>query len=261
MSLTAAVGKNAANRTADVLIVQALLNLNLERLAPLPPLVEDGGFGRFTQAYITEFQKRCVPADAGTDAVRPGGATLAELLKAKPAQITQHLLEVLMPLARPEHAARYFQPLQGCMANNQINTPLRQAHFLAQLGHESGSFRFPEEIADGSRYEGRVDLGNTQPGDGKRFKGRGLIQITGRVNYTAYGKARNRDFVTGNNPSLLATDPMLAADCSGWYWTSRGLNTLADKDDVRQITLKINGGFNGLDDRMRRLQLAKCLLL
>lgn len=261
MSLTAAVGKNAANRADDVLIVQALLNLNIDKLSPLPPLVQDCGFGRFTQAYITEFQTRCVPSEKGTDTVRPGSETLAALLRAKPGSLTIHLLEVLMPLTRPENAARYFEPLKACMANNEINTPLRQAHFLAQLGHESGSFRFPEEIADGSQYEGRADLGNSQPGDGKRFKGRGLIQITGRANYIAYGKARNRDFITGDNPRLLATDPTLAADCSGWYWTSRGLNPIADQDDVRRVTLKINGGFNGLDDRMRRLRLAKCLLL
>ena len=261
MCIGAGVGKNAANQQDDVLIVQALLNLNIQKLVPLPLLVEDGGFGRFTQAYITEFQKRCVPTEIGTDAVRPGSPTLEELLKAKTAALTAPVLEALMPLARQEQALRYFDPLVACMAQNQIDTPLRQAHFLAQLGHESGSLRFPEEIADGSRYEGRVDLGNTQTGDGRRFKGRGLIQITGRVNYTAYGKARNRDFVSGDNPKLLGSDPVLAADCSGWYWTSRGLNALADKDDVRAITLKINGGFNGLDDRTRRLKLAKCLLL
>ena len=261
MFLTAGVGKNSPNRPEDVLIVQALLNLNLSRLLPLPPLVEDASFGRFSQAYITEFQRRFVPSEVGMDAVRPDSATLAELLKGKAVKLDLQMLEVLMPLARAEHAARYFEPLVQCMATNQIDTPLRQAHFLAQLGHESGSFRFPEEIADGRQYEGRVDLGNTQPGDGPRFKGRGLIQITGRVNYAAFGKARTRDFVTGDNPKLLATDPMLAADCSGWYWTSRGLNAMADRDDVRQITLRINGGFNGLDDRTRRLRLAKCLLL
>jgi putative chitinase len=158
-------------------------------------------------------------------------------------------------------ANKYFGPLTDAMNANQINTPLRQAHFLAQLGHESASMMFAAEIASGSAYEGRQDLGNTQPGDGMKFKGRGLIQITGRNNYTAYGKARSRDFVSGDNNLLLATDPNIAADCSGWFWATRNLNALADQDDVLAITKKINGGTNGLEDRTSRLKLAKCLLL
>jgi putative chitinase len=85
-------------------------------------------------------------------------------------------------------------------------------------------------------YEGRGDLGNTQPGDGRRFKGRGLIQLTGRANYEEYGQAKGRNFVDGDNYKLLATDPELAVDVACWFWKTRGLNALADADDVRAVT-------------------------
>lgn len=128
-----------------------------------------------------------------------------------------------------------------------INTPMRAAAFLAQIGHESGSFRYTEEIASGSAYEGRKSLGNTQPGDGIRFKGRGLIQITGRANYTQISKAMDADFV--NNPQLLST-PDRATSSACWWWRDRGLNELADRQiNFRQITKIINGGYNGLADR------------
>lgn len=166
-----------------------------------------------------------------------------------------------MPLSSQEQADTFAAPLVAAMKANQINTPLRQAHFLAQLGHESGSLRYTAELASGAAYEGRTDLGNTQPGDGPRFKGRGLIQITGRTNYTNYGNDRGQDYITGLNPNLLATDPDIAADCSGWFWATRHLNELADNDDLLTITKRINGGTNGLDDRARRLKLAKCLLI
>jgi putative chitinase len=135
------------------------------------------------------------------------------------------------------------------------------AHLLAQVGHESGDLRFSEEIASGAAYEGRADLGNTQPGDGPRFKGRGLIQLTGRANYTAFGRDRNRDFITPENYRLIATDPNLAVDVAGWFWVKHGLNAFADADNVREITRRINGGFNGLDDRTARLARAKFFLL
>jgi putative chitinase len=146
------------------------------------------------------------------------------------------------------------------MTANDINTPLRQAHFIAQVGHESYDFRYSEEIASGTAYEGRKDLGNTTPGDGPKFKGRGLIQITGRANYTAYGQHKGRDFVTPPNYELIATDPELGVDVACWFWTKHGLNELADADDIRAVTKVINGGYNGLADRQTRLDRAKCFL-
>ena len=261
MSISQPVGRNAANQKDDVRMVQALLNLNLSRISGVPFLAEDGSYGPHTQAVIEEFQNQVATLGSASGVIEPDDATYTALCSVATGQLDANLLRILMPLSTDEQANKYLSPLVAAMSGNQINTLLRQAHFLAQLGHESGSLIYSEEIASGKAYEGRADLGNTQPGDGPKFKGRGLIQITGRTNYTAYGRARNRDFVTGDNPKLLATDPNLAADCSGWYWATRKLNDLADKDDVLSITRKINGGTNGLDDRKSRLQLAKCLLM
>jgi putative chitinase len=107
------------------------------------------------------------------------------------------------------------------MLESGISTPLRMAHFLAQLAHESGELRYAEEIASGDAYEGRADLGNSEPGDGRRFKGRGLIQLTGRFNYEAYGKTRGKDYTVSNKTDLLANDPFIAVDVSCWYWLER----------------------------------------
>lgn len=141
--------------------------------------------------------------------------------------------------------ANKFFPEYGLLEN-----PLRLAHFMAQLVHESGSFRYMEEIASGSAYEGRADLGNTQPGDGKRYKGRGPIQLTGRANYRRYGKRLGIDFES--HPEIVAY-PSIGLHVSLEYWAVNGLNTLADADNVTAITRLINGGVNGLDDRKRHL--------
>jgi putative chitinase len=127
-----------------------------------------------------------------------------------------------------------------------VDTPARIAMWLAQWGHETGSFRYLEELADGSAYEGRADLGNTQAGDGRRFKGRGVPMLTGRANYAAFSRAMDCDFVA--EPELVAR-PQWAFRAAGWYWTGRDLNPLADARDIRAVTRKINGGFNGLQQR------------
>lgn len=133
-----------------------------------------------------------------------------------------------------------------------MDSPRRLAHFLAQLIHESGSFRYMEEIASGQAYEGRADLGNVQPGDGKLFKGRGPIQITGRANYRRFGRRIGVDIE--RHPALAAF-PSIGLHLACEYWKDRGLNALADVDDLEAITRRINGGTNGLADR--RAQLAK----
>lgn len=161
--------------------------------------------------------------------------------------------------AKPERAvelalgANVHVPAHGIM-----ETPLRLAHFLAQLGHESGGFRYMEEIASGAAYEGRDDLGNTQPGDGKRYKGRGPIQLTGRANYRRFGQIAGIDFE--NHPEIAAI-PSIGMLTASLYWIDRRLNELADQDDTAGITRRLNGGLNGLDDRRRRLTEAKALLL
>lgn len=146
-------------------------------------------------------------------------------------------------------AANRFFPEYGVM-----DSPLRLAHFLAQLIHESGSFRYMEEIASGQAYEGRADLGNTQPGDGKRYKGRGPIQITGRANYRRYGARIGIDIE--RHPEIAAF-PSIGLHLALEYWKVNGLNTLADADNVLGITKLINGGTNGLEDRKQHLAKVK----
>ncbi len=145
---------------------------------------------------------------------------------------------------------------EGCRLFGIDTSAMRLAAYLAQIGHESGRLVYVREIWGPTpaqqRYEGRADLGNTQPGDGRRYLGRGLIQITGRANYAAV-----RDGLSGmwsdvpdfeGQPALLES-PRWAAVSSAWYWYSRGLNTLADAGDFLRITRRINGGTNGLADR------------
>ena len=261
MCISQRVGSNAPNMRDDVTIVQALLNLNLSLLPGISFLTEDGVLGPHSQAVIQQFQCLVATPGAASGVIDPGSVTLTALRAAVNGQFSPSLLQILMPLSSQDKAVTFSGPLIAAMNANQINTPLRQAHFLAQLGHESGSLLYTAELASGAAYEGRIDLGNTQPGDGPRFKGRGLIQITGRTNYTNYGSDRGQDYITGLNPNLLAADANIAADCSGWFWATRHLNELADNDDLLTITHRINGGINGLDDRTSRLKLAKCLLI
>lgn len=174
-------------------------------------------------------------------------------------------------------AEKFLDHINATCEKFEINTPIRQLCFLAQVGHESGGLFFTEELASGDAYEGRKDLGNTQPGDGRRFKGRGLIQITGRANYKSIGDFLGVDFIS--NPVLLGaknikecTDDQLkyAALSAGWFWNSRKLNDFADKIDIRhpieegtnldnykEITRRINGGFNGLPDRLNRYKVGQ----
>jgi putative chitinase len=140
------------------------------------------------------------------------------------------------------------------------DTPVRIAYFLAQVGHESDGFAALEEYASGAAYEGRSDLGNSQPGDGKRYKGRGLIQCTGRRNYRAFvrwiapWRMGAPDFEV--RPELMAVFPW-AAYSAAWYWTVHDLNHFAEADDLAGATRAINGGLNGLADRRAYLARAK----
>ena len=138
-----------------------------------------------------------------------------------------------------------------------LDTPLRLAHFMAQLIHESGNFRYMEEIASGAAYEGRTDLGNTQPGDGVRYKGRGPIQLTGRANYRDYGRDAGLDLE--RNPLMVAI-PSLGLMVGCMFWKKNNLNGVADADDIERITRKINGGLNGFEDRKANLKQVKALI-
>jgi putative chitinase len=138
-----------------------------------------------------------------------------------------------------------------------IDTELRIAHFLAQTCEESDGYCTTVEYASGLAYEWRADLGNNQPGDGVKYKGRGLIMITGRANYTSYGKLLGLPLV---NTPALAADPVNAVSIAIAYWSEHGLNAFADEDDIETITRRINGGLNGLATRQTYLMRAMRLL-
>lgn len=157
----------------------------------------------------------------------------------------------------PRLAIKYTQVLNDTMVKYHIDTPLRQAHFLAQVGHESLGLVYTAEIASGLAYENRADLGNTEVGDGVRFKGRGFIELTGRSNYRMYGQDVGVDLEA--EPKLLQKIP-LCADSAGWFWSEHDLNDYADKDNILIITRRINGGTNGIDDRKKRLIRCKSVL-
>ncbi|MCY4045821.1 MAG: LysM peptidoglycan-binding domain-containing protein [Cellvibrionales bacterium] len=203
--------------------------------------------------------------------------------------ISADLLQQIMPSIAADTANQFAAPLSQGMMQAGINTPLRQSHFIAQLAHESGSFKFlienlnysesalnavfgkyfsddkpaadyarkPEAIAN-CVYADRMGNGDESSGDGWRYRGRGLIQLTGKSNYQSLSEYCGEDYVA--NPELIADSPEGAVTAAIWYWQSRHLNDYADKDDIETITKRINGGLNGLDDRKLFLTNAKTAL-
>lgn len=157
-------------------------------------------------------------------------------------------------------AVEFLDGINEAIKNYEINTCLRIAHFFSQAKHESVNFTATKEFwgdtAAQLGYEGRKDLGNTEKGDGKKFMGRGLIQITGRTNYTSYGTYKNMNFTDGENNLKLETSPY-SVDSAGWFWKehlgSTNLNDYADNDDAIYITYRINGGFTGYRDRIKNM--------
>jgi predicted chitinase len=143
---------------------------------------------------------------------------------------------------------------EEAMREFAITTQARGAAFLAQVLHESGRLHFFEELASGKAYEGRRDLGNIHPGDGPRFKGRGPIQLTGRLNYRLAGRALN---LALEERPLLAAHHDVGWRIAGWFWRGRGLNGLADRGDIRTITQRINGGQNGAAERLELWAICK----
>ncbi|MDF3188006.1 glycoside hydrolase family 19 protein [Pseudomonas paracarnis] len=160
----------------------------------------------------------------------------------------QQLLQILPNAGR--NAGVFFPALNTAMNRYGIVGTARVSAFIAQVGHESGQLRYVREIwgptAQQAGYEGRADLGNTAKGDGSKYRGRGLIQITGRANYAACGEALGLDLI--NRPELLEL-PQHAAMSAAWFWSMKGLNTLADQKDFAKITRRINGGLTGQADR------------
>jgi putative chitinase len=162
----------------------------------------------------------------------------------------------------PTVVARNFAlPMSEAMWSAAIVTPVRIKAFLAQVGHESGRLRYLREIWGPTpaqqRYEGRKDLGNTEPGDGRRYLGRGLIQITGRANYQRLSDALGEDFVA--LPDMLES-PRWACMSAAWFWQSRDLNELADAGEFDTITRRINGGQIGRSDRIALFEAASAVI-
>ena len=161
--------------------------------------------------------------------------------------ITADQLKAIMPYANHSRIDLFLLPLNDAMRDFEINTRLRVAGFLSQIAHESGSLVYVKELADGKAYEGRLELGNDKPGDGVKFKGRGLIQLTGKANYTALSKEFSMDFIS--KPELLEL-PEWAAKSAGWFWKTHGLNEIADTGDIKKITKRINGGLTHIEQRI-----------
>lgn len=153
----------------------------------------------------------------------------------------------------------FTESLNLTLKKYKINTPLRVAAFLSRMGHESWDFTKFEEVWTNTPQQRKYDpssgssvarvLGNTQVGDGFKFRGRSIIQLTGRSNYAQYSKAVGFDFVT--NPDRLKEYPW-NIDCAGWFWSTRNLNVLADRGDIVGVVKRINGGTNGLQDTQNR---------
>jgi putative chitinase len=177
-------------------------------------------------------------------------------------------LQSIMPRITAARKAECLSCVQAAMAEFGIERPARAAAFLAQLAHESGQFRFMEEIWGPTDAQKRYEppsaladkLGNTQPGDGRRFKGRGPIQITGRANYSRFGGLLGVDLVA---EPARAAEAALAFRIAGLFWSKKGLNELADlvtDEAFTEITRRINGGFNGLADRRAFYETARTVL-
>lgn len=162
---------------------------------------------------------------------------------------------------------KFLDPINQTLTKYEISTPERACCFISQVAHESGRLRYVKELATGEAYEGRKDLGNTQAGDGVKFKGRGLIQTTGRSNYLLTGTELGLDLI--NHPELLEL-PINAALSAGFFWKRNKLNDICDQAPdwthvwkgkaytrFSWLTVRINGGLNGYDDRLNYYQLAK----
>jgi len=169
--------------------------------------------------------------------------------------LSPDILRRIMPHLSKRQAAAYAPPLSIALAEFSIDTPARKAAFIAQIAHESGELLFWEEIWGPTEaqkgYEGRADLGNFEPGDGFRYRGRGPLQVTGRANYRACGAKLGLDLES--DPDLVAT-PDVGFRCAALFWDDKRLNLLADRESAAAfavITKRINGGLNGLEERER----------
>jgi putative chitinase len=215
---------------------------NLLKALEFPELVE----GKWAGAAESPTSVPVEPSDTSPGEPEPDSVDAPDPAPAPPA-VTADDLRRIVPGIPSERIDQYIAPLNEAMTHNGIDTPVRQAAFIAQLAVESDSFRTFEEYASGRAYEGRSDLGNTQPGDGERYKGRGAIQVTGRHNYEDLSQHTGVDFVA--HPELLAA-PENAFTTAAWYWTSRDLNNVADTAGIVRVSELVNGGHHALTRRI-----------
>ncbi len=219
---------------------------DVKKLQTFLGLKDDGDFGPNTEKAVKTWQKANGLKDDGIvgdatwnkmfpknqDTPKSPGLSLEKLKGVIPDSVLNEI---------PETAAKF-----------NITTNLRLAHFLSQCAHESGNWKYKTELASGKAYEGRKDLGNTEPGDGVKFKGRGYIQLTGRANYTKFSKFINEDCVA--NPNLVADKYPLSS--AGYFFNTKSnmwptCDKGATNDIVLAVTKKVNGGTNGLADRQK----------
>jgi predicted chitinase len=179
--------------------------------------------------------------------------------------LNEDQLRRIVPRMNAAKRSAFLPHLNAAMAEGGIDTLLRTAAFIAQLAHESGSFVYMKELWGPTPAQRRYEpasslatrLGNRDPGDGKRYMGRGPIQITGRDNYRRFGELLGIDLVA--DPDSAAT-PEVGFRIAALYWKSRDINQAADAEDFREVTRRINGGFNGLADRTEFYERAKQVL-
>ena len=249
----------------------------------------DGDFGGKSDRVVRAFQRaRGLPVTGivGTATWRAFDEGREHRAEGFAPPLTLAQLQTIVPRISDTNARKYLGPLDQTMARWTITTPLRRAHFLAQIAHESASFTATREnlnySADGLRavffkyfaqpgepeafarqperianrvYANRLGNGPESSGDGWCYRGRGLIQLTGKANYRLYSNETGVDFVV--NPDAIATSVSRCTDVAGWYWDRNGIHLWADQDDVLTVTKRINGGTHGLDERERFLRRAK----
>ncbi|XP_076040622.1 glycosyl hydrolase family 19 domain-containing protein HI_1415-like [Oratosquilla oratoria] len=203
--------------------------------------------------------------------------------------LTSQQLGAIMKGTKADVIEKNLPHINRAMCDYDIKSPLEQAHFLAHMGHESqGLMRprenlnysgdrlkqvFPRHFKDGVKvedyhrkpekignrvYANRMGNGDEASGDGSKYRGRGLIQLTGKNNYSAFAKEAGPEVLA--TPDKVATDPALSTKAAAWFWNENNLNNFARKDDIVGATKVINGGTNGLQDRKNRLETAKSVL-
>lgn len=225
---------------------------SLKDFGLLPSAGVDGIFGPRTQAAFFEFKKATHQSDP--DNIGPGSAKLLIELKELPGGRNLMTAAQSKAIYGNPISDNQLKDLNNCLNRYQIITPARMRHFLSQTAHESGGLRWMKELANGSSYEGRRDLGNTQSGDGARYKGAGVIQLTGRANYQAFANFIKDPKVMQGCNYVASTYPFSSA---GFWWMNNHMNALCDSGaSVEQVTKRVNGGYNGLADRKAYYQKA-----